>query len=127
MEERGSGGNDDMPLQLLLRANTPALLCAHGTPNIHVLMDQRLSMCELLSRDSSFATDKYTLAWCVLIMAMDVQGGRAGLGGFKACGCGGVNSSHTVPVHYLLQSPLKTYGNSTVHIQYPYSTRYSTR
>ena len=56
-----------------------------------------------------------------------IQVSETGLGGFKACGCGGVNSSHTVPVQYPLQSPLKTYGNSTVHIQYPYSTRYSTR
>ena len=47
-----------------------------------------------------------------------VQGSGAGLQWLKACGCGGVNSSHTVPVQYPLQYPLKTYGSSTVHIKY---------
>ena len=40
MEEWDSGGIDDMPLQILLLADTPALLCANGTPSIQVLMDQ---------------------------------------------------------------------------------------
>ena len=61
---------------------------------------------------------RYLYIYIYVSLRCLVQVSEAGLEGLKAWGCGGVNSSHTVPVQYPLQSPLKTYGSSTVHIKY---------